>query len=640
LKPDQAARRRRWTGPALILLAAALGSAPIWLHGPVAGDDFEFHLISWLNAQQSWLHGIPYPHWAISPNFGAGEPRFVFYPPLTWMLGAALGLVLPWTLVPVAMTFLFLAATGLATRAFARQALTDAPATLAGCAALFSGYALFTAYHRTAFAELAGGFWVPLLLLYALRDRNPSAPVWRRALDGSTLPLALVLAGAWLSDAPVGVMASYLLAAVALAAALLARSWFPVVRASIGFLLGVSLPAFYLIPAAWEQRWVNILEATGVQGDPSLTIENNWIFPHHSDPHLMLRDKQLHFVSLLAVSMVAVAGLSLCALWLRGRLSMQTQPVSPNAPESGPASQRLDRRLWIPLACIPAAVLFLLLPVSLPIWNLLPKLRFLQFPWRWLLIVEAPMALFFAATVWPGNSRRGWQRPAVACLCTVIFLAATVFAGKHFFRDGVEYDDIATILAKYDSGAGFIGSDEYAPLGADNSTVATGLPDACVASDDDTELGVATTPRVNPVWRTDQDNCLATATAAERSPEHLRITTVASQAGFLILHLRSYPAWQITLNGQLATGLPARVDGLIAVPVAKGPVDLTVDWATTSDVIVGRWVSALSLAALIALGLLEQRRYRRRPHELSGCQFAAVSSSLTWDIHKEDPYGF
>ena len=46
--------------------------------------------------------------------------------------------------------------------------------------------------------------------------------LWRRALDGSTAPLALVLAGVWLSDAPLGVMASYLLAAVALAAALLA----------------------------------------------------------------------------------------------------------------------------------------------------------------------------------------------------------------------------------------------------------------------------------------------------------------------------------------------------------------------------------------------------------------------------------
>jgi hypothetical protein len=118
-----------WLGPALILLAAAIAAAPIWAHGPVGADDFEFHFISWLDAQHSWLNGIPYPHWAPSPNFGAGEPRFVFYPPLTWMLGAALGLVLPWTLVPFAMTFLLLAATGLATRTLARRARRSSPAT-------------------------------------------------------------------------------------------------------------------------------------------------------------------------------------------------------------------------------------------------------------------------------------------------------------------------------------------------------------------------------------------------------------------------------------------------------------------------------------------------------------------------------
>ncbi len=254
----------RWShlvGPSLILLAAAVATAPILLHGSFCGDDFEFHAVSWFDVQQSWIHGVPYPHWMLSANYNAGEPRFMFYPPLTWMLGAALGFVLTWALVPVAIIFLFLAATGLAVRALALEALSDAPATLAGCAALFSGFALFTAYERTAFAELAGGFWIPLLLLFALRDRNPSAGLWRRTLDGSALPLASIIAGAWLSDGPVGVMATYLLAAVALAASVLARSWAPLLRAAIAAVMGIALASFYLIPAAWEQHWVDLRAA-------------------------------------------------------------------------------------------------------------------------------------------------------------------------------------------------------------------------------------------------------------------------------------------------------------------------------------------------------------------------------------------
>jgi len=596
LIPGKLAYWTRFIGPAIVLLAAAIAAAPIWFHGPVGGDDFEFHFVSWLDSQQSWHHGIPYPHWAPSPNFGAGEPRFVFYPPLTWMLGAALGLILSWTLVPVAITFLLLAATGLATRALARQALPNDPATLAGCAAIFSGYTLFTTYYRTAFAEFAGGFWIPLLLLFALRDRSRSAQTWRRALDGSTLPLALVVAGCWLSDAPVGVMDSYLLAAVALAAALLNRSWFPVIRAVIAYPLGVALTGLYLIPAAWEQRWVDIQQATGTIGDPGLRVENNWLFPHHTDPALHIRDVNLHFISPVAVCMIAIALLSLIVLGLRGQL------IARNGEDGA-----LARAWWMPLACIPVVVLFLLLPISIPIWNLLPKLRFLQFPWRWLLVVEAPMAIFFAAAIWPGKSRMRLLRPVVACLCASFFIASTVFAAGNFFRDDKEIDDLAALLASLNSGAGVVGTDEYSPPGADNSVVATELPDACLTDDFDTELGVTVTPDANPLWRPEQGGCLATPTASLRNPEHLRIAMVAAHAGFLVVRLRSYPAWRVKLNGSLATNLPTRADGLIVVPVSQGPIDLTVDWKTTVDVIVGRFVSGLALLSLIGLGSLERK---------------------------------
>ena len=74
-------------------------------------------------------------------------------------------------------------------------------------------------------------------------------------------------------------MASYLLAAVALAVALLKRSWAPMVRAFFAVALGMSLAAAYLIPAAWEQRWVDITQAIN---DPFMTIENNWLFGLHS----------------------------------------------------------------------------------------------------------------------------------------------------------------------------------------------------------------------------------------------------------------------------------------------------------------------------------------------------------------------
>jgi len=106
-------------------------------------------------------------------------------------------------------------------------------------------------------------------------------------------------------------------------------------------------------------------------------------------------------VSLIAVAMLSAALVGLFFTWRRGRL---------------PASQSW----WIPLALIPFAILFLQLPISLSMWNLLPKLLFLQFPWRWLVALGAPTGIFLASAVWVTH---GWRRVAVVAACTVVFLA-------------------------------------------------------------------------------------------------------------------------------------------------------------------------------------------------------------------------
>ena len=583
-------RLKRLAGPAVILLATAIAVAPQLVRGNSCGHDFDFHLVSWFDCLHSWQHGILYPHWAPSANYGAGEPRFVFYPPITWMLGAALGLLLPWPLVPIALTFLLLAGTGLATRALARHALANAPATLAGCAALFSGYSLFTAYERSAFGELAGGFWIPLILLFILRSRNPSGSLFQRALDGSAVPLTLLVAGAWLSNPPVGVMASYILAAAALVLALLQKSWAPAVRAALAAALGLALSALYLVPAAIEQRWVDVRQVTG---DPGEMIENSWLFARHADPSLALHDVELRRVSCIAVTMIAVALIGLLVSWHRGKL-------------------RGLRRWWIPLALVPVAVLLLQFPISLPLWNLLPKLRFLQFPWRWLVVLEAPMAIFFSMAVWP--ARRG-SRLAVAAACAAVFLAASAASGMYIFQPCDDEDAVRPMMDVYRSGAGFVGTDEYAPPSADDSLLATGLPSACLVSDPSTMLGTpapADADDTAPLWNAAQHSCEATFAATANQPEHLRIAALIAHPGYLVLRLRSYPAWRVQVNGRTLSALPMREDGLLAVPVPQGPVDLTVDWTTTSDVLIGRWLSALAILLLTILCFIERRLTRPR----------------------------
>jgi len=256
-------------------------------------------------------------------------------------------------------------------------------------------------------------------------------------------------------------------------------------------------------------------------------------------------------------------------------------------------------------------VLLLLLPISLPVWHLLPKLRFLQYPWRWVLVVEAPMAFFFAAAVWPKRASRH-LRTIVITACCIAFLASTFFAAKTFLRVCQEGDTVADLLDSYRGGGGLEGTDEYEPPDTDHWKIAAGLPDACFVRDSDVTLGVADADGAVPEWKTEQHSCEATAIAQTREPEHMRIAMTAPHEGFVILKLASFPAWHVQVNGKPAELADPRDDGLIAVAVPQGPVTLTADWAITADVIAGRLVSGSALLLLVGVGWLERRHSARR----------------------------
>ncbi len=572
---------QRLAGPAVILAAAAMAVWPLIKMGPSCGADFSFHFVSWIEAQRSILGGILYPHWASGPNFGAGEPRFVFYPPLAWMAGALLGFVMPWRVVSVALVYLLLAATGLANRALARQMLPGGPATLAGCASIFLGNMLVDIYMRSDYAELAGGFWIPLLLLFLLRRRTSDGTRLQRALDG-VVPLALVLCGTWLSNGPLGIMASYLLAAVACVSAALEKSWLPVARAALAAVLGCALAAVYLVPAICERGWASFQAAVSQR---EYVVENGWLFHPHTDPSWTLYNTTLEMHSWLAAAMFGMASIAMLAAWKRGKLT---------AP----------RAWWVPLALIPAAVLLLQLPLSEPLWRWLPALRLLQFPWRWLVVMNAPLAVFFAAAIWV---KPRWGRVALTGACAVLFFLITGGTWGICFNN-CHNTDAALETAEQSSGTP--GKPEYAPPGIQHALMTPEVTGNCAVDD------LANASSADRTDGTAQGSgahaCGGSFSQMADQPEYKVFVGTADHAGYLILHLRSYPAWRVTVNGQTAHAAREAGYGLMAVPIPRGPAMVTVDWTTTPDVWAGRGLSLLALALLTGLCALERRRTRGR----------------------------
>ena len=593
-----------WGWLAAIVVAAGMATAAGLARGVSCGHDFDFHLVSWMEAARSWREGVAFPGWAQSPNWGAGEPRFVFYPPLTWLAGGLLGLIFGWSWAGGLLVFLILLGTGLATRWLAVEFLDEPRATLAGVLATVAPYALFTAFERSAVAELAAGVWIPLLLLFALRGTglqvDSAASSAARSAPGSSsrsaslaplgpvVPLGLTVAACWLTNAPAGVMASYLLALVALVAAVSERAWWPVLRAGAGLLLGLGLAAFYLVPAAWEQRWVAIDAATGA----GMRVQDSWLFARHAAGQA---DMEFHDAVLWRASWLVVITILLAAagLWLALRRGVL---------------QRRNRVFWLPLAALLPVVLLMQFAFSQPLWNELPKLSFLQFPWRLTLLLAAPWAVFLAAAL-PGRGRR---RRGVA-LYGLIFAVSLGVAALYFHQNCDDEDAVAAERAVFRSGTGVAGTDEYAVRGSDNALVPSGLPEGCVVGDPARRLGVAgdSDEASTPVWRPGQGSCVAVVRAQLWRDEHKRLSFAAARDGFLVLRLRQYPAWRVTLNGEPVAASVAREDGLIVVPIRAGANVVDAQWAATPDVIRGRWIT---LAALAMAGWIfwRTRQWRRK----------------------------
>jgi len=385
-------------------------------------------------------------------------------------------------------------------------------------------------------------------------------------------------------------MASYLLAFVALASALIQRKWEPILRAAIAAPLGLGLAAFYLVPAAWEQRWIAVQQAI----DVGMRIQDSWLFARHADPMMELHDHVLRIASTLFAFTAALALFGLLV-----GLARQNLPSK-------------SRHFWLPLALLVPLLFLLQLPFSAPIWNALPRLQFLQFPWRWLTALAVPYAIFLAAAT-PLDTRRARGASCVFWSAALLAIAGT--AALVFFQYCDADSEIPNQLSAFQVGSGVAGTDEYAAAGSDNSTIAANLPDGCLVSDPAQPLGETDTgseSRNSPVWYPEQGSCDGTYTAQLWQTERKRLSIDADHDGFVVFRLSRYPAWAISVNGRPIESQGVRGDGLIAVPVRTGPSDIEIHWSTTPAVLWGRRLSGLSLVLAILLWLARFRAQKSR----------------------------
>jgi hypothetical protein len=559
----------------LLLLAILCGLAvtPFLRWGSPSGHDFEFHLHSWMDVHQQWAQGVVYPRWAALAQWGYGEARFLFYPPGSWTLGATLGAILPWKIVPAVYCWIVLTLAGASMYALARRWLDPPDALFAAAFYALNPYHLLIVYWRSAFAELLAAVVIPLVVLRLLRIKEDGVrPI---------LWLSLALATAWLANAPAALMIHYSTAGLVAVMVLQERSARErariLFRSALAILLGAGLAAFYLVPAIYEQAWINAAALLS----PGVRPQDNFLFTTMADVD---HNRFNLLVSLVALSEIAFVVL---VVWLaRPRKKTENGRAGQwgNREVKQAASKvnkdQLDRSAWMLLASWAAAAAFVMLPVSDLLWQHLPKFRFVQLPFRWLLCLNPPLALLLSvATIRLASWRSAVVRWTARAIVSATLLATLLVAGHRIQPPWWDQSaDIQEMDDAISDGVGYEGTDEYVPAGDDPYELNKDLPQVSVAGTAPANLQMLT-------WNATDKHFFVHAEAGEN----------------LTLRLFNYPAWKVIVNGRKIATRSSEVTGLMIIPVASGVSDVQIYFSRTPDRVAGDIVSLVSLAVLVAL---------------------------------------
>jgi hypothetical protein len=555
--------RRDWLLALAVSLATALAIiSPYFWKGNASGHDFSFHAASWMDAAAQWRDGILFPRWADGANYGFGEPRFIFYPPLSWMFGAALSFVVPWLYVPAVFIVLTQTLAGLSAFALGRRLFPQRGALFCAVCYAANPYALLIVYMRSDFAEQLALVSFPLVILAAL-ELSGTVQARFGTSRRNIVFLAVVFAAVWLTNAPAGVIASYGLTVFFVWRAIFAKSCRPLLYGAAGLALGFGLVGFYLLPAAYEQRWVNISQALASGLQPA----QNFLYAVIADQEHNAFNR---VASNAAVLMMALTGIFACTAFPRDKQSR---------------SEPLTRAVWSALLVPAIASAVLMVRVSAIFWTVLPKLRFVQFPWRWMSLLAIPFACFIAATIARKTMRRYWAATLAAALVAVLGCTAAWMVSRTWW----DTEDIPVLREAIDNDEGFEGVDEYDPKGDDHAS----LPEKSARTrilDSTQKTGTARQTRIH----------------VERwSAERKEISITTREPLRLALRVLNYPAWRVEVNDVVVIPERTEENNQMVVPLAAGSSHVVVRFARTADRTIG--TAATLAAALIAVWLFLRR---------------------------------
>lgn len=387
----------------VLALTATFCTLPLFLHASLPqSQDMVYHIFQADQFYQNLSHGVLYPRWAGGAVNGYGSPNFIFYSPLSYYFVSLIHLLdtslISSMIIAIWFSFLF---SGTMMFLLASNYFTGYRALIPAVVYQMLPFHLYELYLRGSFAALFAYTWFPLILLLLYKIRESRKPVlYMIALSFAYASLIMThLASAFMFS---------LIVCVILLSFLIYRQFRTVMKTACAFGCGLVLSSIYFIPAFMERKYVHM----------DYLINGPW--GRYVDNFLFTKEKLhqdisqfSHFYTLLHLGVIVdlvLFGIILSIAKRRGE--------DPHKP------------LFITFTSLFVLSFFLIIPLSKPLAHLLPGLSTLQFPWRWLAIMELALA-FLSGYIFSSSEGVGMASDKIrnGSLCLIYIILSAVIIG-------------------------------------------------------------------------------------------------------------------------------------------------------------------------------------------------------------------
>jgi uncharacterized membrane protein len=356
----------------LIAVVAVLLWLPAGLRPLPNGDDLAQHYWWTTEFTRGLADGQLYPRWLSGAYDGRGSPAMFYYPPVPFYASSVFNVLFDNPLRGLALgSLLAMVFSGLAMYLFCRSLCLPLPALVGALLYLLLPYHLFDLYQRSALNEFWALAWVPLVFHGSLLVSRGDA----RFVPYLALSYCLLI----MTHLPTTLLVSVALPIFVLS---LTRDWRRLLLTGGAIALGVVLSSIYLSSVLFETGYLRTLPSVGRS-----RYYDSYLFENlpQAVTSLPLPSNGNFLAFVRASDLMAACTLLLIAATLFGLVRRLSEFTS---------------RTVVASAALTAVFsLFMTTRLSAPLWQVIPRVRVVQFPVRWFTVTSAAVAVL-AALCW------------------------------------------------------------------------------------------------------------------------------------------------------------------------------------------------------------------------------------------------